>query len=121
MPVRTGDCETFLGKFADGYFDHCISDPPYGMGLLNERWDRSAPGVAALQQIYRVLKPGGWVVLFTSSYGHLIQDFLGVLDRVGFEMEYRSIYWAHHKAPSFVAPVQGHPGELPWPSSTKYR
>ena len=53
------------------------------------------------------------MVLFTSSYGHLIQDFLGALDRVGFEMEYRSIYWAHHKAPSFVAPIQGHPGGYP--------
>jgi len=41
-----------------------ITDPPYGLSLLQEEWDQSLPSTEIWRQCFRVLKPGGFCVAF---------------------------------------------------------
>ena len=45
-------------------FDSCITDPPYGMGM--DHWDHSVPPKETWEAVYRVLKPGAFVLSFCS-------------------------------------------------------
>lgn len=44
--------------------DACITDPPYGMDIAGVGWDHNVPPVATWQEVYRVLKPGAFVLSF---------------------------------------------------------
>lgn len=53
-----------LKQFQDNSIDACITDPPYGMNMGD--WDNSVPLPDVWQEVYRVLKPGAFVVSFCS-------------------------------------------------------
>lgn len=44
--------------------DACITDPPYGMEIAGVGWDHNVPPVETWQEVYRVLKPGAFVLSF---------------------------------------------------------
>ena len=46
--------------------DACITDPPYGMGIAGVGWDHDVPPVETWREVYRVLKPGAFVLSFCS-------------------------------------------------------
>lgn len=66
--ILNGDCREVLIQYQDNTFDSCVSDPPYEIGILGKAWDST--GVAydqrLWQQVYRVLKPGAYLVVFSS-------------------------------------------------------
>lgn len=43
-----------------------ITDPPYGMNLMNLGWDKTLPPVDIWKECFRVLRPGG----FCLAFGH---------------------------------------------------
>ena len=47
-------------------FDACITDPPYGMDIAGVGWDHDVPPVDTWKAVYRVLKPGAFVLSFCS-------------------------------------------------------
>ena len=47
-------------------FDACITDPPYGMDIAGVGWDHDVPPVETWKAVYRVLKPGAFVLSFCS-------------------------------------------------------
>ena len=49
---------------ADNSIDACITDPPYGMEIAGVGWDHNVPPPATWQEVYRVLKPGAFVLSF---------------------------------------------------------
>lgn len=49
---------------ADNSIDACITDPPYGMEIAGVGWDHDVPPVETWQEVYRVLKPGAFVLSF---------------------------------------------------------
>ena len=82
-----GDCLEVLGKLEPGSVDAIVTDPPYGIGFQNERWDSRALREAAARAGHdrltpneafeawcriwaegcrRVLKPGGFLAAFGS-------------------------------------------------------
>ena len=61
-----GDNATVLGTMQTNTIDACITDPPYGMEIAGVGWDHNVPPVATWQQVYRVLKPGAFVLSFCS-------------------------------------------------------
>jgi site-specific DNA-methyltransferase (adenine-specific) len=44
--------------------DACITDPPYGMDIAGVGWDHNVPPVDTWKEVYRILKPGAFVLSF---------------------------------------------------------
>lgn len=91
LPINTvllGSCEDVLKGFPDAYFDACVTDPPYGLGtkeptgrdielylqgkpldtggdFMGKPWE--IPSVPTWREVYRVLKPGGYVLSFAGT------------------------------------------------------
>jgi site-specific DNA-methyltransferase (adenine-specific) len=55
---------TAMRAMAENSVDACISDPPYGMDIAGAGWDKNVPPVTTWQEVYRVLKPGAFVLSF---------------------------------------------------------
>lgn len=53
-----------MRNMADNSVDACITDPPYGMDIAGVGWDHNVPPVATWREVYRVLKPGAFVLSF---------------------------------------------------------
>lgn len=48
----------------DNSIDACITDPPYGMEIAGVGWDHNVPPVDTWKEVYRILKPGAFVLSF---------------------------------------------------------
>jgi len=55
---------TAMRAMAENSIDACITDPPYGMEIAGVGWDHDVPPVETWQEVYRVLKPGAFVLSF---------------------------------------------------------
>jgi len=55
-----------MKTISDNSIDACITDPPYGMGIAGVGWDHNVPPVETWQEVYRILKPGAFVLSFCS-------------------------------------------------------
>ena len=53
-----------MRSMADNSIDSCITDPPYGMEIAGVGWDHNVPPVDTWREVYRVLKPGAFVLSF---------------------------------------------------------
>lgn len=64
--IYHGDLIHVLPTLAADSIDACATDPPYELGFMSKKWDRSgvANDVKTWQAIYRVLKPGAHMVVF---------------------------------------------------------
>lgn len=84
-----GDCLELMKTFPDNHFSTVLTDPPYGLGkqpdtvkllqhwmngeeykssngFMNKDWD-VLPGPAVWKEVYRVLKPGGFCLVFAGT------------------------------------------------------
>lgn len=109
--ILTGLSEEVLKDFAENTFDSCVTDPPYGIRFMGKAWDSFDINMKANQmgakkkahnmelsamrqfqswttmwaeQVYRVLKPGAYLVVFASprTYHRMV---CGIED-AGFEI-----------------------------------
>jgi len=64
-----GDCIQELKKLSDNSIDACITDPPYELGFMGKKWDKTGIAYQASlwQEVLRVLKPGGHLLSFGGS------------------------------------------------------
>jgi site-specific DNA-methyltransferase (adenine-specific) len=60
-----GDCLDILPTIADGSIDAVIADPPYGTTAC--KWDSVIPLGPMWEQLKRVIKPRGAIVLFAAQ------------------------------------------------------
>ena len=58
------DARVALARFSDESFDAIITDPPFGIGYGD--WD-VLPDVTLFRQLFRVLRPGGKIVLVSDA------------------------------------------------------
>jgi len=89
--LMAGDNRHCLRSLADNSIDAVVTDPPYGLGrepdmaevlrhwlagddyaasgggFMGKTWDSFVPGPATWREVYRVLKPGGHVVMFSGT------------------------------------------------------
>jgi hypothetical protein len=79
-----GDCLEELKRLPENSVDAVVTDPPYGLSFMGRRWDYGVPSVAAWQEVFRVLKPGGHVLSFggTRTYHRLVC----AIEDAGFEV-----------------------------------
>lgn len=87
-----GDCREALKVFRDHRFDSCVSDPPYELGFMGKRWDRSgvAYSVDLWREVLRTLKPGAHLLAFggTRTYHRMTC----AIEDAGFEVR-DSLHW----------------------------
>lgn len=85
------ECRAFMSTLPSNSFDAIVTDPPYGLskqpnmrevlkhwlnggdytatggGFMGKSWDSFVPGPKTWEQALRVLKPGGYAVVFAGS------------------------------------------------------
>ena len=62
-----GDALDMLSSLPDNSCSGAVSDPPYGLNFMGSKWDLELPDPAIWCELHRVLKPGAWVVIFSST------------------------------------------------------
>ena len=63
-----GDCLEVMKYIPDGSIDLVLSDPPYGwLGTTACKWDSIIPFEPMWEQLKRIIKPTGAIVLFGSE------------------------------------------------------
>ena len=61
--IQTGDVKEVLSGM-EGQFDGCLTDPPYGLSFMGKSWDHGVPSADVWAEVYRVLKPGAFLLAF---------------------------------------------------------
>jgi DNA modification methylase len=90
--ILEGDCIQKMREMPDCSIDAIITDPPYGIGFMNKKWDCSVPGLDWAKECLRVLKPGGHIIAFSSTR---TCHRLGVaIEDAGFEIR-DTIHWCY--------------------------
>jgi DNA modification methylase len=56
----------FMSTLPGNSIDACITDPPYGMDIAGVGWDHNVPPVETWREVYRILKPGAFILSFCS-------------------------------------------------------
>jgi hypothetical protein len=59
-----GDCLDVLKGYEECAFDSVVTDSPYGIQFMGKGWDREVPGPAYWNAIFRVAKPGAFLLAF---------------------------------------------------------
>ena len=93
--VITGDCEEELPSLCESSFDACITDPPYGIGM--DHWDHSVPTVEIWKQVFRVLKPGAFLLSFGSP--QLYHRMAVAIEDAGFTIKDQIMWMTTTKMP----------------------
>lgn len=90
IALHQGDCRDIMRTYPDQHFDAVITDPPYGISFMGEKWDTATPhGFQAWarswgEEALRVIKPGGYLLAFSAprTYHRLASG----LEDAGFEV-----------------------------------
>ena len=85
MKLYRADCLDILRKMESKSVDSIVCDPPYGIGIQDQKWDNELPNLEIWKECLRVLRPGGHIVAFASArlYHLLAAD----MERAGFETQ----------------------------------
>ena len=62
--MLNGDVLEKAKEFEDNTFDALFCDPPYGISFMNKKWDYGLPSTLVWEEMYRVLKPGAFILVF---------------------------------------------------------
>lgn len=67
LSLFNDDCLPVLRSLESNSVDSIVTDPPYGIGFMNKKWDYAVPSVAVWAECLRVLKPGGHLLAFAGT------------------------------------------------------
>jgi len=65
--LRCGDCKDEMKTLPNNHVTGIVTDPPYGLRFMDKKWDYDIPSVEIFKEMYRVLKPGGFMLCFAGS------------------------------------------------------
>lgn len=86
------DCLKALKTLADNSVDSCVTDPPYGLSFMGKAWDYDVPKKEIWQEVFRVLKPGGFLLSFGGSRTY--HRMACAIEDAGFEIR-DQIMWVY--------------------------
>jgi DNA modification methylase len=67
VDLYLGDCRDYLRSLSDSSVDSIVTDPPYGLSFMGNRWDYDVPSADVWAECLRVLKPGGHLLAFAGT------------------------------------------------------
>ena len=67
MDIICGDSSRLADLIDDNSIDSVVTDPPYGISFLGNAWDYDIPSIDIWKACYKVLKPGGYLLSFSSA------------------------------------------------------
>lgn len=56
-----------LARMEENSVDAVVTDPPYGLSFMGQKWDYDVPNVELWAECLRVLKPGGHLLAFAGT------------------------------------------------------
>jgi len=65
--LHCGDSLEVLIGMEPNSIDAIVTDPPYGISFMGNKWDYDIPSLSIFQQCLRVLKPGGHMLAFSGT------------------------------------------------------
>ncbi len=88
------DCRAHMATMDEASVDSACTDPPYELGFMGRSWDATgiANDVEMWRQVYRVLKPGGWLLAF--SHARTYHRMVCAIEDAGFEIR-DQIMWIY--------------------------
>src|SRR3954471_23517901 len=86
IDIRHGDCISEMRAMDDACVDAIVTDPPYELGFMGKGWDATgiANSVEMWREAYRVLKPGGHMLAFSSTRTY--HRMVCAIEDAGFEI-----------------------------------
>jgi len=92
MKLIQGDCLEVMKALPDNSVDACVTDPPYGLKFMGKKWDYDVPTVEQWEEVYRVMKPGAFLLSFggTRTYHRMVVN----IEDAGFEIR-DQIQWLY--------------------------
>lgn len=106
--IHHTDNALILSQLPDNSVDAIITDPPYELGFMNNRWDKSGIALDVFRwcEHLRVLKPSGYLLAFSSSRTY--HRLASAIEEAGFEIR-DQIQWLYGngmpKAKSHLKPA----------------
>lgn len=90
--IYHGDNMDVLRTLPDNSISSCITDGPYGLKFMAKKnnWDSDVPPVELWKEVYRVLKPGGYLLSFgaAKTYHRMAVN----VEDAGFEIRDQMMY-----------------------------
>jgi len=82
--IYLGDAFEILKTFPSNCVDAVVTDPPYGLEFMSQKWDREVPPVRFWKEVLRVMKPGAHLLSFfgTRTYHRGVVN----IEDAGFEI-----------------------------------
>lgn len=92
--ILQGNCLDRLKELDDNSVDSIVTDPPYELGFMGKKWDKSgiAYNVDVWKECLRVLKPGGHMLAFGGS--RTFHRIAVAIEDAGFEIR-DTIMWLY--------------------------
>ena len=100
MNLMLGDCLERMKEIESGSIDMVLADPPYGTTAC--KWDSIIPLEPMWEQLKRVIKPNGAIVMTAS------QPFTSVLICSNLKMFKQSLVWEKTMASNFAQAKRQH-------------
>jgi site-specific DNA-methyltransferase (adenine-specific) len=84
--IKCDDVFNVLPLCPDNSFDGCLTDPPYELNYMGQKWDSSgvAFNVSLWRDVFRVMKPGAYLLAFGAPRTH--HRLMVAIEDAGFEL-----------------------------------
>lgn len=92
--IINGNNLEVLDTLEENSVDACVTDPPYELGFMGKKWDSTgiAYNIELWKKLYRVLKPGAYVLAFGGS--RTFHRIACAIEDAGFEIR-DTIMWLY--------------------------
>lgn len=94
--VIQGDCLALLPQLPNACIDLMVTDPPYGLSIFKNGWDKAVPAIRVWNECLRVLKPGAIAFVMCSPRQDRLSEMIANLQGAGFYTKFTSLFWEYH-------------------------
>ena len=89
-----GDALDALSKLPDKSVQCVCTDPPYGVSVAGQKWDRRMPGARVWKECVRVMEHGAFAFVMCSPRQDVSARMITTLESAGLDVSYPPILWA---------------------------